>query len=436
MNNIKYHALIERFLEKIYLFLFQKKPGETSLHLLRNIFYNISGVIGGTLITFIFSIWAVRLMGPQEYGKANIVISTASFLVIFLLFGLTNSAMRYLSREKESRGEILGSIIANVLILSAIFLPLFWITRDIVTKLFNIEPYLFLWAIGYAIVICAIYLSETILQGLDKFKTRAILTAFSAIFFSSYIAIYGGIFHTLKFEHYLTANILRWLAVIILAIFTIFPLIKYPSFRWMKETLHFGIYHMGMYLAGFFLFFSIDTLMLNYYRGSTQVGLYGAYFITFNAFVSKLFQPMIDAFYTSVSAIDDTRIILNRVLEGSKKFLPIVFISGIFLTAILFMFYGKEYPFSWNLAVLMSLNTSLYIASNLMASIIGSRGIKGARFLLIAVMLAAIVNVTLNTLLIPKLDIAGVMLATTGAFLTLFITYWSWLRTESDKTSR
>jgi len=204
----------------------------------------------------------------------------------------------------------------------------------------------------------------------------------------------------------------------------------------MKETLYFGIYHMGMYLAGFFLFFSIDTLMLNYYRGPLQVGLYGAYFMTFNVFVGKLFQPMIDAFYVSVSAIDDTRILLNRVLESYKKFLPIVFISGIFLTAILFMFYGKGYPFNWSLAVLMSLNTALYIASNLMASIIGSRGIKGARLLFIAVMLAATVNVTLNALLIPKLNIAGVMFATTGAFLTLLIAYWSWLRRESDKSSQ
>ncbi len=392
-------------------------------------------MIGGTLITFIFSIWAIRLMGPEEYGKANIVVGASNFLVIFLLFGLTNSAMRYLSREKEHRGEILGSILIISVILLFIFLPIFLIITPLINKLFRLETELYFWAIGYSLITAGIYLSEAILLGIDRVKERALITIGSGIFFAVTILIFSSILKTLTFKQYIFASIVRWLNAAIAAMIIFLPLAKRPSLKWMAETLHFGLYHLGMYAAGFFLFFSIDALMLNYFINKTAVGIYSAYYMTFHAFAGKLFHPIIDAFYPMASTIDNTRLLFDKIYQVGRKVLPLIFIASIIATAILFYFYGKEFPFQLELAALMSTNICIYIANTFMASIIGSRGLGGAKFLFIATLIAAAVNVSLNAILIPKWQVAGVMLATTAAFTLLTMLYWIWLRFETLKTS-
>lgn len=426
---------IDRLLGGGYFLLFRRPPKETAQKLLRNIFYNVGGIAGGTLLTFLFSIWAIRMMGPSEYGKANIVISTASFFITFLLFGHTNSAMRYLAREPEKRGEILGSILTNVFILFALFLPLFWIAKPFAMRFLHIESDLYLWALGYSVILAGYYLTEAIMRGIDEFKKLAGITIVSAVFFSGVIAVSAGILKVVTFEHYLAASGLRWSVFAIMAASIILPLARGPSRRWMSNTLHFGVYHVGMYLAGFFLFFSIDSLMLNYYLGETAVGIYAAYYMTFNVFAGKLFQPIIDVFYPMASALDDVRTLFDRIIQAAKKLLPLIFIASILLTAALFQFYGRGYPFRWGLAALMAANISLYIVTGLMSSLIGSRGIAGARFLFTAIALAALINVAANAALIPRWGLAGVMLATTAASLMLLGSYWKWLSRDAVRTA-
>jgi O-antigen/teichoic acid export membrane protein len=70
-----------------------------------------------------------------------------------------------------------------------------------------------------------------------------------------------------------------------------------------------------------------------------------------------------------------------------------------------------------------------------MASIIGSRGINGARFLLAAFALGAVANVGLKIIVIPQWELAGAMLVTVFIFALMLGAYWRWLRAEANKIS-
>jgi O-antigen/teichoic acid export membrane protein len=255
------------------------------------------------------------------------------------------------------------------------------------------------------------------------------------VFFSGWILFSAVALQDFTADQYLIASALRWLALALMAAIIILPLVKKPSLRWMSETFRFGTYHFWMYLAGFFLFFSMDVLLLNHFLGAAAAGIYGAYYMTFNVIAGKFFNSIIEALYPMASTIDDAKTMLTRIVQLSKWLVLPIFISGIVLNAILFQFYGRDFPFQWDLAAFMSLIIVLYVISGLMASIIGSRGINGARFLLAAFALGAVANVGLKIIVIPEWELVGAMLVTVFIFALMLGAYWRWLRAEANKTS-
>lgn len=420
--------IIEAFVSRVHIWVFREPPGEGTRKFVNNVFYMSAGVFGGTLITFLFSIWVVRSLGPTEYGKYNLVVSVAQFLLIPLLFGLPNAAARYLARETESRKEIASSILIIFAFLAALFLTIFWTAQSNLAHIFRVDISIFRWAVLLGAAIAASHMIQAILRGLEKFKKLAWLEICSAMVYAAAITYVLGIKGDYSFAGVTASNIIRWLAVFILGSAVLPALFTKPSLKWSKEVLHFGAYHAFMGFAGFFFLGMIDNVMLNYYLGPTVVGIYGAYYVAFSVFTGKILHSFMSVFYPAASTREDAGALFKKIAAGLPKIGAATFTFVIVLVWTLFRLYGKEYPFVWVLAALISLNITIHAALTMLGGIIGSRGIAGARFLTYTLIAAGAVNVILNAALIPVLQITGVMLATTAASILLFIFYWRWLR--------
>ena len=99
----------------------------------------------------------------------------------------------------------------------------------------------------------------------------------------------------------------------------------------------------------------------------------------------------------------------------------VLVLGGMFvLTWLLFQFYGSAFVFDWRLALLMAISVTLYTFLMILGNIIASAGIRGARFGVIFSISSAVINVTLNALLIPHFGLFGAISASIIATLVIF----------------
>lgn len=81
--------------------------------LVKKILMNTSWLFGGNLlgrfVGFIFSVFVIRYLGPEKYGKLTYVISMVGLGNFITKLGLPGISIREVVKEEGDRNEILGT---------------------------------------------------------------------------------------------------------------------------------------------------------------------------------------------------------------------------------------------------------------------------------------------------------------------------------------
>jgi len=403
---------------KTHLFLFKKTPGEFTRKFLKNLFFAFFGVGGATLITFGFNVLAIRYLGPTEFGKWNLIGSVADFFVILPLWGLTTACLRYLGAERNNQKEIIGSSLRIFLLLSLLFFPLYFILEPFLKNFLKIGP-LYNFGLLYGLILGFFYLFQSFFQGLGEFKKLSFFWIGSSFIFVGAVCFYLFYFHNFSFESLFWSNVWR-LSLIIFAGILVFRKFLFRFNRQIsKKLFHYGTYQMLSVYAGFFALGNLDNLMINYYLGPTAVGLYTAYYIAFSVFIGRILNTFSQVFFPMASAFGDVKELFKRSLILFKKTGLIILGGNFFLIWLLFKFYGKAFSFDWRLAFLMALSITLYCFLMILGNIIASTGIRGAKIGTIFAFSSAILNIILNAILIPRLQLFGAVIGSLIVTLTI-----------------
>lgn len=416
----KTQELIKYLICKIHFLIFKREPGEFTKKLLKNLFFVFFGVGGATLITFSINILAIRFLGVTEFGKWNLIGSMAEFFVILPLWGLTYSCLRYLGTEKEKKDEIIGSAFRIVFLFCLVFFPIYFILSPFLNsflKLGNLYNFAFL----YGLALVFFYLFQSFFQGLGKFKKLSFLWLISAFVFVIVVCFYLFYSRNFSFESLFYGNIWR-LFLIILIGFLFFRKILFKfDYQIFKKLFHYGTFSMLSVFAGFFSLGSMDNLMLNYFLGPAAVGLYSVYYIVFSVFVGKILNSFSQVFLPMAAECGNIKEMFQRVIILFKK-LGFFFVAGNFLLSwLLFKFYGNAFVFDWQIALLMAISITLYCFLIILGNIIISTGIYGAKIGVFFAFTSAIINVILNLILIPRMQILGAVIGTIFTILIMIV---------------
>lgn len=401
--------------------IFGDEPGELTQRFLKNLSYAFFGVAGASLVTFGFNVLAVRFIGPEQFGTVNLIISAGELLVIPMLWGLQNAATRYLAAQKEKSEQIVGTIFRGVLVITIIWALIFWAFQSIISVWLKIPAVVFNWALLYAITAAFFNLGQSFLQGLEKFKLFSLVWLASAGVFVLMVLLYLFYFQFRTFDVLFFSNLARMIFVLVVVLILFAPLLR--SFDWQIgcELFQYGSYHMISSLVGFFSLANIDNLMINYYLGSSAVGLYAAYYVVYNIFINKIQSTFSQVFLPFASGQQDVGNMFNHWVQLVKKTGIFIFAGGFILNWLLFKFYGNRFQFDWRLGTLMSINLTLYFFLAILGNIIGSIGISGARRGVFYASSCSIVNVGLNILLIPRFGLIGAVAGTIAALAVVLI---------------
>ncbi len=424
-------------MHQLYHYLFGSEPSEFVQRLIKNFSLSFVSVSSATVITFGIHIWVVRLIGPAEFGKLNIISSVAEFLLILPLFGLTSSASRYLSAKPESRQQIIGTIFLSVLAFFLIFTLAYPLVFPQIAHLFHfsgIPANLILLYTGCSVFF---YLFQSFFQGQQQFKKYAILTIASAAVFVVATILFVQLSGAKTFLPLFYGNVFRMLLVIFVGVLLMGRSLLNFSKGWFKELAHYGSLHMLSAYAGFFSLGALDNLMINYYLGPEHVGLYAAYYAAFGVFVGRILSTFSQIFLPMASEASDVTKLSWGLSVFFKRLGLLIWIFVFGLIWLLFQFYGKAYVFDWRLAVMLSFNITLYSALMVLGNIVTSTGIRGARFGTALAFISALINVTFNALFIPKLGLFGVVIgsiaATSFSLISLSIVSRSHIITNGSK---
>jgi O-antigen/teichoic acid export membrane protein len=164
-------------------------------------------------------------------------------------------------------------------------------------------------------------------------------------------------------------------------------------------------------------FMGVDRLLINKFMTTAAVGIYAAYFMPSITVAVMLWMIINAAFFPYASKSNDKLAILRRVSKAAPYLAALIVPSVLLLQWIVFFFYGRQYPFSWEIALFFAIAATMAFFYQALSWLMASEGTRGAKVNTLSSIIALIVLVGFDVVLIPLIGILGAAITLIFAYL-------------------
>ncbi|HZX49639.1 MAG TPA: oligosaccharide flippase family protein [Candidatus Paceibacterota bacterium] len=387
----------------------------------QNVSFVSVGTLGASVLGFFVMIVAGRILGPFEYGKANLVFSIGSVLLLVMTLGFPYALVKNIVQEREVKRIVPSLFVITIAWAFAMTLVLLLVSHPL-SRLLRVDLLVFLFAIAFALTHVFVVVSKSLFQGLQQFGRFAAFHVLSALFFVLFFFGFANLGEDKSFTSLIFAEILRWLFPVLIGFFLLRSLIFPMRIHWKntKTLLSFSIW-VFLGLTPGYLFGYIDRLMIHYFLGSTAVGFYSAYVLSSTVMLERGLGVFLAVFFPYSSAAPHKKILFRKI----NRFMAFLAVpaTGLLYGIIAFalLLFGPEYEFNVVLILLFSVNGFLFFVSSIYSWLLFSMEIKTVRFGAFIPWAGLVINVFCNTLLIPVIGLYGAVVATIAAFLFVIV---------------
>jgi O-antigen/teichoic acid export membrane protein len=179
--------------------------------------------------------------------------------------------------------------------------------------------------------------------------------------------------------------------------------------------MHYAVIALPGGVAGAFM--GVDRILINKFMTTADVGIYSAYFLPSITVSIVLWTIFNAAFFPYASKSKDKLAILRKVRKATPyltaSFLP----SFLLLEWVLFFLYGRQYPFSWEIALFFAIAATMAFFYQALSWLLASEGTRGAKVNTLGSVIALIVLVGFDVVLIPLIGILGAAITLIFAYL-------------------
>ena len=394
------------------------------------------GSLLGLFLAFISRLIIARYWTESDYGVFSLALVMLNICVIISTLGLQNGVSRSIAyaRGKNEREKIQGLISSSLCLALAgsliLCLILFFTSEAIAIKIFH-EPALTVPLKIFAIAIpffTIINVLVSIFLGFGRVQAKVYFQDIlrNVLFLILLLAVI--LFNLSFIEVFYAYMISLAILCLILVIYAIKHLhspiritFKPPANPVAKELLFFSFPLLGVAMLQMIITWT-DTLMLGSFKSSAEVGMYNvalplAQLIGIPmAALLPIYGPITAGLYAqnSVPELRRNYTILTKWIFSAT--LPLFLLLFLFPEIVLDFLFGANYMLASQALRILSLG---FIIVNLL----GPNGttlmaVGETKFLMWAIVVAACMNIALNTILIPQWGIIGAATATTAS-LTL-----------------
>ncbi|MFA5142291.1 MAG: flippase [Candidatus Woesearchaeota archaeon] len=393
------------------------------------------GLIFSKVFTYLYRIIIARI-GVEEYGLFSLGIAVTSIAMYVPLLGLDQGIIRYVSYHlgfndlPRIKGTITSAlkIAAPLSILSLIILYLSanYIAIDVLK-----EPRLadIIKILSFAIPFYVF--SELFLSIIKAYKRMDYWVGIRNIFENlikftiTYLLIstgFGAIGAAIGFT---IANIISLILAVVIVEIKIMPLLKSKIVS-IKHTTQLVTYSWPIMFNILFgqIYGWTDTLLLGYFKSTTEVGIYNAALPTAQIIsivptgIMALFCPIMTNLYAQKKVNEFIDVYKTSTKWIVYMIIYVYLISVVFSKEILSVLFGPSYESGAYAFIIIS--TGFFVYSFLGATDLMLKVIDRTKLLMMNTLISTIINVGLNIILIPEYGILGGAIASATS-----ISIWS-----------
>jgi O-antigen/teichoic acid export membrane protein len=388
------------------------------------------GLLVSKVITYFFVMFAARYFGPEPYGVFSLGVAITSFLSLVFLLGLPKGIVRYISffEAKEEKEKIKGVITSSLKISSILSIFVFimmFLLSDQIAAFFS-EPRLSMAIKIFSVSLPFLSVGTVLSSVLRGFKRNDYDVISMNITNNIFSLMFIVVFWYLGFTIY--GIPIGWTIGTAVAFFMAsFFVRKIYSFSSPIKSAHISreliVFSLPLLLvsAMWMLISWTDTLMLGFFDTTHNVGIYNVALPTARLLYvipiafTTIFLPVASGLF-STGRTEEMKSIYRIVTKWIFYLMfPAVLIFSLFSRQIINIFFGANY-ISGNVSLIV-LSAGFFVLAILSISnniLITMKKTKTVAFHTIA---AAVLNVTLNALLIPVYGIYGAAIATASSFV-------------------
>jgi len=372
----------------------------------------------GRVFVLALSLISIKLvtnyLGPEGTGFYNTIITYFSFAIVIADFGLFSVAVREVSKDPSQKKKLLSNIFA-IRFISAIAITLLAVLVGLFTHYPN--------EIKYGIAIAALFpifnLAGSVYDMLFQYKlemqkvvwaeliSKFITVILMFIIIANHLGYYAIIF-TISF-----AAVLNFLIKVYLSKKELPFQIRYD-----RDVID-PIVKMALPLGAVFIvnniYFKIDTLILFFYKGAVDVGIYAVSYrvlettLFAGSFLSSSLKPLF-----SIS-IEKNKEKAERALSQAIVFLlfmalVIAIICVTFPKEIILFLSNKEFLGGSNALIILGLASILIYVGGIFGEVLIARDMR--KTLVKTSIFILLFNIALNIFLIPRYSYIGAAYAT------------------------
>ena len=384
----------------------------------------VGGLYGvAKIATLVTQAVAGRVLGPEAYGRAHLVMAAAAFLQILPMMGFPVAAGKMIPEDAGDAQKTL--LVSTALILFAAWAAcaavVLWTFQGLAAGALGVPAPLLTMALMLALMTALHTIAASPLLGLHRFAERGIAEA-----------VYGLVAPVLLlfFAHRRLDEtaLIRALCVSLgcSTVFALYALRRHirPAFdsrAAVKLLAHGGLASINLLAAACVV--APARLLLHGHFSPREVGVFSAYF-TATSQLSLALITMIGAVAVPVAASEEgqaeawrwLRALTGPWLLGA----PLVFAC---IGAVALVAFGRQYPLRLDWLLLFGLGASLILMQGAAAALLAARDLRTLGRSAAGSLVAGAANLLLSFWLVPRYGITGAASALAIAYLLALACY-------------
>lgn len=397
--------------------------------LVKSSFFVFVGLVLSKLLTYVYRVIIARYYGVEIYGVFSLSLVVAGWFIAFATLGLSEGCLRYftLYREKKnlkasrylmklSLKFLLGSsIVAGIL--------LFFFSETIAIKAFH-SPELTIFLQWLSIGIPLTILALPFIMGIRAYERIGAYTAIYSVLQTALkvILIVLFIFIGLNSTQSILSSHLIALGGVLIAAYIymrnkmpelfIGPIVQDNKKSQIRNELFRYSGPMLFYSILVSLMYWIDSMSLGFYKTPVEVGLYNAavplaLLLTLAPeLFNQLFSPMMTRYYAA-NRLDVAKQLIKQVSKWILAInIPLAIMLLVYPKVALNLLFGGEFIAAAGALQILAIS-NLYASIGLIsATFVSATG--HSRKVLMNMIIAAVVNIILNSILVPQATVLGI----------------------------
>ncbi len=392
------------------------------------------GYVAARMINFLLLPFYSYHITPEEYGVVSLVYAFIAFLNIFYHYGLESAFLRYYSKAGASEGfekkDVFSTVYTSILISSVAFSLLIWVSAPTLSQVILHSPnYVHIIRLTAGIL----FLDAMYLIPLHYLRINNKAAIFTSITLINVLINVGLNIYLIRFrgqgvEAVFISNLVASAFSFLVLLPVVFKNLKGRVSRGLwKKLILFGLPFVPSGLSSMIIELS-DRYMLEWFDGLEAVGLYSAghKLGIFMMLIVMAFRFAWQPFFLQKQDDPNAPRLFSKIMTWFVFLMTIVFLLvSFFIKEIVALeIFGRYIIASnyWTGIAVVPLILAAYLFNGIYINFHPAIFYTGKTWVIsVVVGIAAVINVVLNLILIPRIGMIGAGISSLSAYVFMAV---------------